>query len=92
VDAQREFRFLPDASCLPDVADETAELDDLPLPAQMRVLDWVEDEILLALPIAPRHDEGKCLAPENPAAAPDAVGGPFAQLGELGFQQRKIDT
>jgi uncharacterized protein len=92
VASQREFRFLPDASHLPDVADEAAELDDLPLPAPMRVLDWVEDEILLALPIAPRHEEGECLAPKNPAAAPDTVGRPFAQIRELGFQQRKIDT
>lgn len=91
VASQRELRFLNDVSDLPDVADEAPDLDDLPLPAEMRVLDWVEDEILLALPIAPRHDEGGCHAPPNPAAAPESVSGPFARLREPGFLQRRTD-
>lgn len=89
--SRRELRFLNDASELPDVADEAPDLDDLPLPAEMRVLDWVEDEILLALPIAPRHEEGGCHAPPNPAAEPESAGGPFARLKELGLHQRKTD-
>ncbi len=54
------------------------------MPAPMRVLEWVEDEILLALPISPRHDEGGCVPPPNPAAEPDApVTGPSRDLGSL---------
>lgn len=83
----RELRFLDDASDLPNVEDEAEDLDDLPMPAQMRVLEWVEDEILLALPIAPRHDVGGCVPPSNPAAEPDAPDGPFARLRELGSQR-----
>jgi uncharacterized protein len=88
--SRRELRFLSDASLLPEVADEAPDVDDLPMPAAMRVLDWVEDEILLGLPISPRHDEGGCRPPPNPAAEPDAVGDkPFAQLAGLRFPNTK---
>lgn len=52
---------------------------------RMRLAELVEEELLLALPAAPRHAAGDC-----PAAGPDAredaapdVQRPFASLGEL---------
>lgn len=60
----------PDA---PDVLEASTELD---------VLLLIEDEILLSLPIAPRHAEGTCesrLGRENSAATSK----PFAQLEAL---------
>jgi len=89
VASRRELRFVADASLLPEVADEAPDVDDLPIPAAMRVLDWVEDEILLALPISPRHEECGCRPPPNPAAEPDAVVKPFARLSELRFPHTK---
>lgn len=89
VAVRREFRFFADASLLPEVGDEAPEVDDLPTPAAMRVLEWVEDEILLALPISPRHEEGGCRPPANPAAAPEGVVKPFAGLEALGFPHAK---
>ena len=57
------------------------DVDDLVTPAEIRVLEWVEDEILLVLPISPRH-EGEC-CPPNPAAEPSAVVNPYAALAGL---------
>jgi uncharacterized protein len=52
---------------------------------RMRLADLVEEELLLALPAAPRHADGQC-----PGASPDSrsreeadVQRPFASLGEL---------
>jgi DUF177 domain-containing protein len=83
IEARRELRFLSAATQLPDVADEDADVDDVLTPPAMRVLEWVEEEILLGLPIAPRHEEGGCLAPVNPAAEPDATVNRFATLAGL---------
>lgn len=83
IESRRELRFLPDASLLPEVADELPDVDDLLMPAEMRVLEWVEDEILLGLPIAPRHEDGGCYPPANPAAEPDVAVNPFAALAGL---------
>ena len=82
VESRRELRFVPDASLLPEVADEVPDVDGLPTPPDLHVLDWVEDEILLGLPISPRHEAGGCRPPVNPAAA-NAVVNPFAALGGL---------
>ena len=46
---------------------------------EMSVLDLVEDEVLLALPIAPRHE--RCRSPEGDASA--AQQRPFAGLRAL---------
>jgi uncharacterized protein len=63
---------------------ETAEIDDLdgvPAAAQTDVWSLVEDEILLAIPFAPRHAEEEC----SPAvkAAGDRAASPFAALAKL---------
>jgi uncharacterized protein len=63
---------------------ETTEIDDLdgvPASAQTDVWSLVEDELLLAIPLAPRHDEGLC----GPAVdgAGNRVASPFAVLAKL---------
>ena len=63
---------------------ETAELDDLdgvPAAAQTDVWSLVEDEIMLAIPLAPRHAEELC----SPAvkAAGERAASPFAALARL---------
>ena len=70
--------------------DEETEDDVMSLPATLDVQDLVEDELILALPIVPRHD-GPCpqpLAPEAVQAVADAVPAtkqphPFAALAVL---------
>jgi uncharacterized protein len=68
------------------VAEVPPELETALAPAgRMALAELVEEELMLALPAAPRHEEGQC-----PAARPEAreneaseVQRPFANLGEL---------
>ncbi len=71
--------------------DEETEDDVMSLPAALDVQDLVEDELILALPIVPRHEEGACpqpLASEAVQAIAEAVPAtkephPFAALAVL---------
>ena len=56
------YVIVADEAMIPvSVEDEaTAEEDFIVADAQMRVLDLIEDEVLLSLPYAPRHDEAIC--------------------------------
>jgi uncharacterized protein len=74
----------------PEAGGETAEIDDLdgiPAAAHTDVWSLVEDEILLAIPLSPRHAEDEC----SPAAK--AVGNhaasPFAVLAKLTHERIK---
>jgi uncharacterized metal-binding protein YceD (DUF177 family) len=68
------------------VAEVPPELETALAPAgRIALAELVEEELMLALPAAPRHEEGQC-----PAARPEAreneaseVQRPFANLGEL---------
>jgi uncharacterized protein len=85
------FRFVrseaeADALPLEDEGDEEVVVGS----AAMSLADWVEEEVLLSLPVAPKHES--CAAPvrawENPEPAPDeplAEGRrqPFAALASL---------
>jgi uncharacterized protein len=69
---------------------ETAEIDDLdgvPADAHADVWSLVEDEILLAIPLAPRHAEEQC----SPAvkAAGNRTASPFAALAKLAQERIK---
>jgi uncharacterized protein len=69
---------------------ETAEIDDLdgvPANAQTDVWSLVEDEILLAIPLAPRHAEEQCSPAVNAAGKPAAS--PFAALAKLTQERSK---
>jgi len=74
---RRELRCLPHPSFLPEVADEAPEVDDIVMPGQIRILDWVEEEILLGLPMSPQHNADACSLPLNPASEPSASVSPF---------------
>ena len=61
----------PDA---PDTIDENPELE---------VGSLIEDEVLLAVPFAPRHAEGECEEELQPVGKSDREGSPFAKLAAL---------
>jgi uncharacterized protein len=70
---------------------ETAELDELDgIPADPHTDVWalVEDEVLLAIPIAPRHAEGQCSAAVKTTR--DGTTSPFAVLAKL--KQQRIEN
>jgi uncharacterized protein len=63
---------------------ETAELDDLdgvPADAHTDVWELIEDEVLLAVPLSPRHPEGLCEAAVD--TSQDRAASPFAVLAKL---------
>lgn len=87
LDIDRTFRFVPnedDAARL----DEESEEDVLALPRSLVLNDLIEDELILALPIVPRHDV--CPQPlvfdggvDTDLLASDAQPNPFAALAAL---------
>lgn len=92
LDVDRHFRFVrseDEAAAL----DEEAEEDVLLLPARLDLMALLEDELILALPIVPRHDvcpDPLPLPPEDPAEAADAPH-PFAGLAALRKHSRDTD-
>jgi uncharacterized protein len=80
----RHFRFV-ESEALAEELDETSEDDVLALPARLDLLELLEDELLLALPLVPRH-EGACPEPLQVAADTAAAfkGEPSAAPGEQG--------
>jgi uncharacterized protein len=82
------FRFVPDEATA-EAEDDEAEEDVLALSRQFDLLTLIEDELLMSLPLVPRHDE--CPVPVRlhsgePEADDDvtaAHSNPFAVLGQL---------
>ncbi len=66
-------------------SDGVDDLDAVAADAEMDVWSLVEDEVLLALPIAPRHAEGACQAAGEPGLKQRAS--PFAVLAGLKSKQ-----
>lgn len=57
---------------------------------RLRVLDVIEDELLLSLPLVPKHAPEQCAVYREGSAAPQEVAanvGPFAVLGALKQRQ-----
>ncbi len=78
----RRLLLVPDGTAWPEEDLETDEYDALPSSRELSVLELVEDEVLLALPIAPCHED--CQPPAE-AGGRDGNGGlsPFAALAGL---------
>jgi len=64
------------------VADEEEEFDSILADAHLEVLDLLEEEILLSLPIAPKHELGACRATDSENARKEEQH-PFAVLAKL---------
>jgi uncharacterized protein len=57
------------------------DADLIPVQSHLDVLELIEDEILLGLPLAPKHEFGKCSAAvEHPD---HSTGSPFAALNRM---------
>lgn len=85
VEVDRTFRFERDEDAAA-AADAEAEEDVLSLGAPVDLVELLEDELLLSLPLVPRHD--RCPQPlPVPAPAVDEAAGerpnPFAALAAL---------
>ena len=77
--------LMPPDAVWPEEELETEDYDAIPASRELSVLSLVEDEVLLALPIVPRHAE--CAPPEKLAVAEENVASgkpsPFAVLASL---------
>jgi len=87
VAVDRSFRFVPDEA-IAAAQDEQAEEDVLALGRSFDLIELVEDELLMELPLAPRHETCPepvklAVADEDFEAASAPRENPFAQLGKL---------
>lgn len=80
----RRFLFVAQES-LAERLDETLEDDVLVMPVRLDLAELLEDELILALPLVPRH-EGACPQPlpmRTGELEEDAAPNPFAALAAL---------
>ncbi|MFP5344922.1 MAG: YceD family protein [Gammaproteobacteria bacterium] len=85
------FDYPVQVKCALGAVTSEAEADKLPgdyepllvTSQNMPLAAIVEDELLLALPVAPMHKEGECPAPVQSADAQTSKPSPFAVLGQL---------
>jgi uncharacterized protein len=78
LDVERTLVFSREIAELEPASEEEDEVDVIPLVASLDVLDLIDQEVMLSLPIAPRHDEDVCEAqvdggPESAEASPFSV-------------------
>jgi uncharacterized protein len=83
VDIASTLLVVPPGAELGDEVDDPEGPDVIEADPELSIAGLIEDEVLLSLPLAPRHPEGAC-ASRLPAAQP-AEGMPkaFAQLAAL---------
>ncbi len=83
VRAQRSFRFVANEA-LAAAIDADSEEDVLALGRALNLVELIEDELLLALPLVPRHPVcPQPLKPPEDAEPFEERAHPFAVLGEL---------
>lgn len=89
VEVEREYRLARDEAHAAKLDEDDELVDAIVGSARFEVLDLVEDEVILALPFSPKHDE--CALPrgnENPGESDD-IGAeedkpnPFRVLAQL---------
>lgn len=81
VDFENTVLVMPEGAT-PDDAQEPDGPDYIEAQREMDVASLVEDEVLLQLPFAPRH-EGKCASSEQAAVSRGGKESPFAVLAAL---------
>ncbi len=83
VHAQRSFQFVADEALAAEI-DADSEEDVLALSRTLNLIELVEDELLLALPLVPRHPTcPQPLKQPDDAEPLEERANPFAVLGEL---------
>jgi DUF177 domain-containing protein len=80
---QRELVLVAGADEFEQAADEPDSVDMVPLVARIDLRELVEEEVLLALPLAPRHPAGACRSSAAEQAPSPPGASPFAALARL---------
>jgi uncharacterized protein len=83
IDRKARFRFVADEEQLNAMPIEDDEIESIVGLPGLNVHDWLEDEVILSLPLVPRHDD--CSPPLSPESNSGTVvaPNPFAVLLEL---------
>jgi len=82
LEAGRTLVLSSEVEELESMADEADDVDSIPLVASLDLLDLIDQEVMLSLPLSPRHDDGACEA--LPGAEEDStVASPFSVLSQL---------
>ncbi|OAM52995.1 hypothetical protein A7981_06075 [Methylovorus sp. MM2] len=81
LDIYSKFILVMNESDIPSEDDDSGDEDYLLADTQMQVNELIEDEILLALPLAPKHDDEDCSASDKVNALKKPS--PFAVLQGL---------
>ncbi|MES2354757.1 MAG: YceD family protein [Pseudomonadota bacterium] len=82
VDIDATLVFVGSESELPAIEEENESVDYMVAQEKLDLVDLIEEEVILALPFAPRHDEGECDEWLEQEAASDKPS-PFAALTKL---------
>jgi uncharacterized protein len=88
-DLDLSYRFVADERTA-ELQDESADEDVLALSRAFDAVSLVEDELIMALPLVPRH--GQCPVPANPALATpadDAMRSPSVVAAEPGVEAKQ---
>ena len=82
---ERCFRFVATEELAAELDEDSDDEDVLALPARLDLRELVEDELILSLPIVPRHDDcpEPLPLPAEPAEAEPDAPHPFAALAAL---------
>ncbi len=81
LDLQSHLELVPNEAALPALEEERVGWDVIVCPEHLAVADLIQEEILLALPVSPRHAPGDCgVSDLCEAGHPDH---PFAVLRQL---------
>jgi len=84
VESRRDIVLVPGADEFAEPDDEAETEDVIPEPDRLDLRELIEDELLLAMPLAPHHPEGECSVPPLQNDGSDASHqSPFAVLGRL---------
>ena len=83
IESRRDVLLVSGADEFAQRQDEDETLDIIPAVPRLDLRALLEDEVLLALPVAPCHAQGECRPPEGPpGTVPERVS-PFAALAQL---------
>jgi uncharacterized metal-binding protein YceD (DUF177 family) len=76
-------------AALPDLENEDPEEETLVIPVSLDIAEWVAEEVLLALPLAPAHAGENCVEAGNTGEALAGRTRPFAVLKALKESSRE---
>ena len=86
LEAHAKFLIVRDEASIPEAEDEDDAIDYLVAETQMSVMALIEDELLLSLPLAPKHDTAVCGMTDKLVESGKVS--PFAKLEKFKTQGR----